>query len=130
APRETPRRRQRRATPPTTRMAGPGTDAPAGRAPSARPPPRRSSAPPGTLGARLESAHVVDQVPAVAAAHLVSIDRHQPAPHHLAAHDDRVDVAVGPTGDRVVHERTHAEERATRRRRNRAVTTARRTVAD
>src|SRR5437016_10069568 len=32
------------------------------------------------------------------AAHLITVHRHQAAPHHLAAHDHGVDVAVGTPG--------------------------------
>src|SRR5438046_3090866 len=69
----------------------------------------------------LQGAHVIHEIPAIAAPHLVPVDGHEPPAHHLATDDDRVEVAVGAPGDRVVHERAHPEEGPSRRRRDRAV---------
>src|SRR6267154_5114831 len=109
-------------------MRPPGTGAPSGPAPTARRPRPRSSSPPRAQRPGLQRAHVVHEVPAIGAAHLVAIDGHDPPSHHWAADDHALEVAVAAPGDGVVYERAYPEERTPRRRRDRAVAAASRAV--
>src|SRR3989442_12297298 len=109
-------------------MRPPGTGAPSGPAPTATRPRPRSSSPPLARRPGLQRAHVIHEVPAIGAAHLVAVDGHEPAAHHLAAHNASVEVAVRAPGDGSVDEGAHPEERAPRRRRDRAVPAAGRAV--